>query len=319
MPTEAVDPDTARLSPDEAFTVLGDTTRLSILQELGHAEGPLPFNELRERIGYDDSGNFQYHLNKLRGHFVRQTDEGYELRQPGVRVVGAILSGAVTERPHLDEEPVDWPCPYCGGQITISYGDDETGKHLLSIFCTECLALSPHADHFEPGQVGDIQLSPAGIKNRTPDEVIRAAITWDHFEMLGTYYGVCPHCQAVVEQSVNVCEDHDPNGTCASCERRYPVEIHYECTNCLFDLGPMAAASGVLKHFELLSFLIDHDINPFTDAWGPVAREATEEVLSTEPLRIRYTYTLDGDSLVLILDEDLSVLAVDRSDDPNPP
>ncbi|MFB6206666.1 MAG: ArsR/SmtB family transcription factor, partial [Haloglomus sp.] len=85
------------LSPDEAFGVLGNETRIQILQTLGEADGPLSFTELRDRVGIRQGSQFNYHLDKLVGHFVRKTDDGYELRLAGRRVIYAVLSEAVTE------------------------------------------------------------------------------------------------------------------------------------------------------------------------------------------------------------------------------
>lgn len=80
------------LSPGEAFAVQGDETRLQILQTLGEADDPLAFSELFDRVEYDDTANFNYHLGKLEIHFVHKTGDGYALRNAGGRVVEAILS-----------------------------------------------------------------------------------------------------------------------------------------------------------------------------------------------------------------------------------
>jgi DNA-binding transcriptional ArsR family regulator len=52
------------LSPDAAFSVLGDETRLRILRTLGDATDLLSFSELRERLGRPDSGQFNYQAVK---------------------------------------------------------------------------------------------------------------------------------------------------------------------------------------------------------------------------------------------------------------
>lgn len=51
MTSEADEENTMILSPDDAFTVVGNDTRMEILQTLGEADQPLSFSELRERIG----------------------------------------------------------------------------------------------------------------------------------------------------------------------------------------------------------------------------------------------------------------------------
>jgi hypothetical protein len=93
------DGDSERLSPDDAFATLGNETRLGILQTLGRAGEDLSFSVLRDRVGVEDSGQFNYHLEQLVGHFVRKTEDGYQLRRAGRRVVEAVLSGAVTDAP----------------------------------------------------------------------------------------------------------------------------------------------------------------------------------------------------------------------------
>lgn len=105
--------DTPDLSPDEAFVALGDETRIQALQVLGRSEPPLSFTDLRKRVGMSDPGQFNYHLDNLRGHFVRQVGDDYALRESGSRVVQAVLSGSVTGSTVLEPTSLQAPCPYC--------------------------------------------------------------------------------------------------------------------------------------------------------------------------------------------------------------
>lgn len=86
-PLEAV-ADTVGERTTEGFEMLGSNTRLAILLALWQAQDPSPppseqsdpdvsFSALRERVGIRDSGQFNYHLDKLVGTFVEQTDAGY--------------------------------------------------------------------------------------------------------------------------------------------------------------------------------------------------------------------------------------------------
>lgn len=73
----------------EAFSLLGNEARLAVLLALWDAAEPfdeagswdpaegnaVPFSELRDRVGMRDSGQLNYHLGELEGHFVEQTDE----------------------------------------------------------------------------------------------------------------------------------------------------------------------------------------------------------------------------------------------------
>jgi hypothetical protein len=93
----------------EALSVLGNETRIRILQALADAAEPLSFTELRESVGIRDTGKFNYHLTKLCEYFVRETDDGYELGHAGSRVVAASQAAANPVPSDAVEE-----CPVCG-------------------------------------------------------------------------------------------------------------------------------------------------------------------------------------------------------------
>ncbi|ELZ27702.1 hypothetical protein C475_07270 [Halosimplex carlsbadense 2-9-1] len=105
--------------PAEAFDVLGDETRLSILRALADAEEPLSFTRLRERCGVADSGRFSYHLRRLCEYFVRETEGGYELGHAGGRVIAATGDPTGTQSESSDGAESE-VCPVCG--------DEECGK-----------------------------------------------------------------------------------------------------------------------------------------------------------------------------------------------
>lgn len=175
---------TAPPSPDEAFTVLGNETRLSMLHVLGEASGDMSFSVLRERVGMRDSGQFNYHLNQLVGHFVEQTDEGYELRQPGKRVIQAVLSGAVTEEPVIEPTPIDHGCPYCGATGEASYSQGR-----VELYCTECPGLYEKNERApnevaEKGHIGGLSLPPAGLRDQCTNEIVATASKWCHLELI---------------------------------------------------------------------------------------------------------------------------------------
>jgi len=111
--TDTEPTESTTLSPDEAFDAVGNETRLRILQVLARAGEPLAYSDLFDRVDYDDTSDFTYHPEKLVGHFVRRTDDGYVPRLAGRRVVEAIFSGAVTDNPVVDPTGVDVSCMYC--------------------------------------------------------------------------------------------------------------------------------------------------------------------------------------------------------------
>lgn len=312
----SIDPDrteTTALAPDDAFAALGDETRLGILQTLGEADERLSFSELRERVAYDTSGNFSYHLDRLAGHFIDKTDEGYGLRQAGRRVVQAVLSGAVTEAPVVDRTRIDWPCGICGAPIEVSYRRERVER-----YCTECPGNygepTRPAQLPEDGYLGSLSLPPAGVHGRTPRELQQAASTWGHLEILAAVSGICPSCSARVEHSVSVCEDHDAtDGLCDECGNRHALWFHLQCTNCIYDLR--SAIGGLLAATtEVLAFLTAHGLNPFspTPRYHRNVWDFDEEVLGTDPIEARYTFTVGDDSISVTVDEELNVVDVRR-------
>ncbi|PSQ45705.1 hypothetical protein BRD15_11140 [Halobacteriales archaeon SW_6_65_15] len=277
MTSEADKENSTLLSPDEAFAVLGNETRIQILRVLGRADAPLAFSELYDRIEYDTTANFNYHLDKLVGHFVRRTDEGYALRQTGRRVVQAILSGAVTDDPVVEATEVDFPCRHCGAPVEVSYSRGE-----MRLSCTECSgnvdisAVRDVDEDVEYGNLANSSLPPAGVQGRTAAGVFRTAATQ----------------------------------ICDQCDRHYAVLVHFRCTNCIYEEG-FPAVMALLNVPELLTFVGEHGLNVTADGieWG---WDFDEEILSTDPFETRFTFTIDGDSITLTVDDGLNVGRVSR-------
>lgn len=317
MATDTGPDDSSTLSPDEAFDLVGEEARLQILRALGEADGPLAYSELFERVEYDDSSNFNYHLEKLLGHFVRKTDEGYEPRLAGRHVVQAIFSGVVTNDPVLDRTEVDMSCMYCGAPVEMGYHDST-----VLVYCAECEGQIERKNPVDQWPiesddiVGYVAIPPAGVYDRTPTEILEAAAVNTVADLQSITRGICPQCTAVLDESVHVCEDHDAEGRfCERCNHQFGVSVAIRCTNCTFESkSPLPAYA--LGTPDLLGFMIDHDVDPFVTSAH--LSECEEEILSTEPLEARYTFSIDGDSITLIVDEDLSVVEVtgERADEP---
>lgn len=305
--------DTPELTPDEAFDALGDETRIQALQVLGRAETPLSFSTLRERVGMEDPGQFNYHLNKLKGHFVRQVKDKYALRESGSRVVQAVLSGSVTGGKVLDTTQIQAQCPYCGAPIQMRFAEERVlaqctacpGTYAGSETDVRFLESAPH------GTIGFFLLPPAGLADRTRLEILNRAVQWTYQEIIQLATGICPRCSSQVEQILNLCEDHDATtGVCEICHKRHAVRVDYYCTICTKveeriplglhlhtapDLQSFAAANGInlaRPTWEDNSFLIGYE----------------ETVLNTDPLKVRLTYSTDGNRIELTVDENLDVI-----------
>ncbi len=307
------DGESGGLAPETAFDVLGNGTRLQILKALTEADDPLSYSDLFERVEYDDSANFTYHLDRLVGHFVRKTDDGYTARLAGRRVVESIFSGVVTEAPVVDRTPVDTTCMYCDNTAEMAYYDEA-----VLLYCDECQGrvgdrrIAEEWPIPSDDVVGYVGIPPAGVRGRSPTEILETAGVFTVAGVQTIVRGVCPRCSAPVERTPRVCEDHDDTGEfCEQCDHQFAVSVDIECTNCPFtSLSPYPTQA--LGEIELLAFMTEHDIDPFVSD-GFHLRSCEEAVVTTDPLRAEYTFGADGDTLTLIIDGDLSVTDVTRT------
>ena len=299
------------LAPDEAFAVLGDETRIEILQVLGKSDDPLSFTALRDAVGIRQGGQFNYHLNKVVGHFVTKTDDGYELRQPGRRVVEAVLSGAVTHDPELEPTDVDYECLLCGASIQVSYRSER-----VELYCTACSGqygrrVAERESSFDRsgGYLGGYQIPPAGVDGRSPYGLLEAASLWSHLENIALANGLCLRCGAIVNISITVCEDHDRSeGLCGTCDNRHAIQVEQSCENCQFTRRGMAINILAAK-LELRRFVAEQGIDPIVGGykWG---WDCDEQVHSVDPFRADFTFEVGAESITLHTGEDLVVLAV---------
>jgi hypothetical protein len=155
----------------------------------------VPFSRLLDRVGYDDRGNFSYHLEKLEGRFVKQHSErgGYELQTAGLNLVRSIIAGTGMDNVSVDNAEIDESCPVCDAPTTtINYQD---GVVLWT--CTECDGIAPGVsmwgdlkDHME-GELGLTQFEPAGVADRTPAELRAASQVARHQNARHMFNGLC--------------------------------------------------------------------------------------------------------------------------------
>lgn len=300
------------LSPEEAFRVLGNRARLEVLQQLGEADEPLAYSELFERMEYDDSGNFSYHIDKLVGHFVAKTDSGYVLRRPGERVVEAILSGAVTTDPVRELTQTDKPCPFCSAPIKVGYEHERVTMH-----CPECSGLfgreeTDSARFSEQGNLGIRPLPPAGVRGRTAGEIHKVSEVWAATSMQAIGRGVCPRCSGTIQHTLHVCKCHDAGeGLCDQCGQRFAATASAMCADCIFEMeAPVAGHISI--HPDVMAFMIDHGIDPVASEGILPFAAVAEEVCSRQPFEARYTFTADGEQFTLTVDEDLAVIDTER-------
>ncbi|WP_160290093.1 winged helix-turn-helix domain-containing protein [Natrinema salifodinae] len=303
----------------DAFKVLSDETRLAILLALWDGYEPfagddaLSFSELLDRVDYDTSGNFSYHLQKLEDHFVESTPEGYRLKQAGHKIVRAVIAGRGLTDATLEPTEIDADCTICGEPLAIAYEDE----HLYTI-CSGCGGKFGADSEKLPGTVMGFAFDPAGLARPTAEEIFAASVFRAMQKFTMQMGGLCPDCSGPVDSSMNICEEHSPNGICSNCGRRDQVQARWVCTVCK-NSGHGPPGGNLVLHPRVVAFYADRGLDIGYDATDfetivevlEAMSNHDQEVVSAEPPRVRVTVRYRGDELRLLIDESMNVITVE--------
>ncbi|ESP89229.1 DUF7351 domain-containing protein [Candidatus Halobonum tyrrellensis] len=225
----------ADLDPVSMFSLLGDETRLAVLQALydetrgrGTGRGAVAYSTLREAVGEPDSGRFNYHLTQLTGHFVEKLRGGYALRAPGREVVRVLRAGTLTQSPRVDPVGTGRVCPRCGGQVRLSYANEHVFVH-----CADCVGLLEF-DYVPDGTLLAVSFPPAGANARDPSTLLAPATLGYERRLQTMTDGLCPDCGGVATPSVRRCECHRQTGstTCDRCHTGFEALVELSCETC---------------------------------------------------------------------------------------
>lgn len=307
----------------EAFSLLGNETRLAILLALWEAQTPraeesvdpvpdtsLSFSELRDRVGMEDSSQFNYHLDRLAGIFVESSDGGYELLPAGNRLVRTIVASAGFDDVSLETREIDLSCWHCGSPTAITYQNQR-----LYHVCTECSGSFDLSDKHPPNVLAGYLSNPAALTDRPPEEIYTAAATNVFHDFGKRAAGICPDCTGPIESRLRVCEDHQPPdvGQCPNCGSRPLSVAQFACPVC----GHRATQSvqaytghhpAMIAFAWQLGFHI-YRRDPETIEWlARIKHEAEEELVSEDPPRVRITFRAEDHGLQMTYDEELAVI-----------
>jgi len=279
--------DAAR-SPEAAFSLLANDTRFAILRALYDAdERSLSFSDLRERTGVRDSGQFNYHLGKLVGVFVREADDGYALRYAGKQVIGAVLSGAYTREVTVDPVPVDATCFDCGGRLEATYRNERA-----RVSCSEC-DLS----------VTEYGVPPGLVEGYDREELPRVFDRWVRTQMSQVSAGFCERCLGRIRTTIDDELDDDLG----------LPSISHECDRCSFSSVSVVGAA-VLDHPAVVAFHHEHGVDlretPLWDLDWLISDQ--HELLSIDPPRVRVVIPLGDEELLVDVDAEATVDGYER-------
>lgn len=292
-----------RLDPATAFVILASETRLQILRVLFEEKfRSLPFAELRKRVGMRDGSQFNYHLKKLEGPFVRRTEDGFQIRHAGLNVIRSIVEGSFTDHPRIPPFETGGVCVECGGPLLAEY------KH-EGVFVTCSTCQTRHAmGMFPPGAVAD----------RTEHELLEAFNSWQRHDFELAADGVCSLCggantEIMIRDAGDVqikLPSVDPTDFPA-----FELGIKYQCTTCdAWDFG--TAGHHLLTNPDVVTFHRDYGIEldsvPFWELDWVISNQRTT-VLAENPVRFQVSIPLANEVLRVTLDESFDVTDVERT------
>jgi len=274
----------------EPLELVTEETRAAILDALAthQAENPrnptLGFSDLRERAGVDDSGNFNYHLGKLRPAYIRQADEGYVLTFAGMSLAGT-LRASVDAETTRGPVSLDGTCGICDTGLTVEYE-----RRVLSVTCEN--------DHKYPRD----ELPPNAVTGRTLEEAVSVQTRRTKYFLDLVRRGVCPACFGDVEREHEVLDapqaSHVLVATCTGCGR----------------VSSSSVGIHLLQEPAVIAFYHDHDVD-VTEAplWTLELPIAEPTVRSEDPLRLSLSVERDGERLTLVVDESTHLLDSHRT------
>ncbi len=314
------DIDLEGITPDEAFSILGNEIRLDIIRALWQAGAArqyddvrgdtrsMSFSELRGEVGVDDNGKFNYHISELMPQFVRQTDDGYRLSGAGKRIARTVIAVSGAEDVDLSAD-LGMDCPLCESPMTAAYRDQ-----WLRIECTVCDGL--FGDEIPEGMVYFANYPAAGLVDRSTQEAAEAGLFRCLLDQAYLMQGVCRECGGHVDATLSVCEDHDSAGghQCGACGTRSPVWADQRCRTCGFGKRLLIELC-CLGLTPVIGFLDDREINAFAPTFEEIVNLLevhSETSVSGDPLAVTVTISGERESVSVEFDEEMNIRSIDR-------
>ncbi len=285
-----------RTEPESVFSVLSDDNRVSILRTLWKMEGTMSFSELYDAVDVEDSGQFNYHLDKLVDQFVNKTEEGYTLTEAGRQINGAIDAGSYTATGSMEPIPLDVSCPTCGGDRTLFYEDER-----LEVECDSC----------------DIKAAfgvpPSVFAGRDRKEIPKIAGQYLLTALYRLQRGFCAFCDGPIRQTVEPLGEPPWESSPEDRDNTTIPIVQFECQNC--GANPTSGLTiSLLHHPKVIAFYAEQgtDIRDET-LWKIATFNAEYETIEREdPFRASATFHAGDDELTVVVDQNFETVDVIR-------
>lgn len=273
----------------DSFSRLANTIRLEVLHVLARESTPLPYGELFERVSVSDSGQFNYHLRQLRGEYVRQTDDGYELRQTGVRAANVLASNTLQKGIERPPSEIESECGRCGStHVEIGY---QQGEALV-----RCRACDRSLTRFD--------FPPEAARTLSLDAFVDAYAQRTRKYVALADDGICPFCSHQMTTAVRL----------SAATQSDSIPVAAECSEC--PAGIRAPIGLVLLNRPRVSTAfydagVDFSETPFWERrWCTFGAPTVHQ---TTPLLVELETTVDGESWRILVNEEVEIEAFDRS------
>lgn len=281
---------------ESAFALVGNEIRAEIVKTLGDERGHsgsrpiLSFSELHDRVDVDVvSSQFNYHLQRLVGEFVDQTDEGYRLHPVGSTLYRTIRAGTFTGITSFGPVDVGFDCYHCGTRAEGVYAEG-----MFTVQCRGCETLY------------DLLLvPPETLDPDDEDDLLARLDQYARHERLAFSRGICGVC--VNELDV---EFMDGEESPFSPYNDHDVVVHQSCGHC-GNQSHVTVGEALLPDPGLVSFCFERGLDlSSTPVWHLefVMTDAYTTVRSRDPWEVALELELDGDTLEVVVGDDLTVL-----------
>lgn len=169
----------------------------------------------------------------------------------------------------------------CGGQVVAEYADE-----VVTMRCSAC-----------DDWLNQFPFPPGTLEEFDREELPVAFDRWLRTTMARVIDRFCPTCSGRMDGRLVADPDH-PDG----------VLVQFDCTRCPEEFR-MSVLAPLLFHPAFIALAYDHGLDAAAmPTWRLVARlEVDVAIVDEDPLRVTGTIDLDGDRLVVAMDDDLSV------------